>query len=68
MKYPGRVNRLILADPWGVPKRNPEDLKNDSTNFRWRVIKTAMAWAPPLAYLRVAGPYGKNEEGCCFMA
>lgn len=55
MKYPQRIEHLILADPWGYT-----EAKDLSTFPLWRrsLIKVFQNMAP-LAIVRAAGPYGE---------
>lgn len=55
MKYPHRIEHLILADPWGYT-----EAKDLSTQPLWRrsLIKVFQNMAP-LAIIRAAGPYGE---------
>jgi len=57
LKDPKHVSYLILADPWGIPKK-PE---TSETNLplKWRLLgKTFSLLNSPLSALRAAGPYG----------
>ena len=55
MKYPERIEHLILADPWGFTE------KPDLTNVAlWkRSLVKVFGKMAPLAIIRAAGPYGE---------
>jgi len=59
VKWPERVEKLILADPWGVPRRvfNPE--WHDSWTYK---ILAGLVYAikSPLIFLRAVGPLGPS--------
>lgn len=55
MKYPDRIEHLILADPWGYTEKR--DISNDPL-WRRSLIKVFQRMAP-LAIIRAAGPYGE---------
>lgn len=55
MKYPDRIEHLILADPWGYTE--PRDL-NEFPFWRRSLVKVFQKMAP-LAIIRAAGPYGE---------
>jgi len=64
-KYPEKVTKLILADPWGVAQRPPDFLDNiNKAPFRRRMLlKLASVLANyvnPLGIVRAIGPYGPN--------
>jgi len=65
LKYPERVSRLVLVDPWGYPKKpdNPDDLIPDraKNSWRFRAITTIGQKVNPLSIVRGAGPYGNNH-------
>lgn len=55
MKYPDRVEHLILADPWGYTGK--PDL---SSRPLWqRSLVKVFEKMKPLALIRAAGPYGE---------
>lgn len=56
LKYPGRVENLVLADPWGFNEMDPE-LMPKLTN-RQKSIFWVIQQFNPLAVLRLAGGYG----------
>mmetsp|Transcript_2333 Transcript_2333/g.2613 ORF Transcript_2333/g.2613 Transcript_2333/m.2613 type:complete len:372 (-) Transcript_2333:73-1188(-) len=56
-RYPEKIERLVLADPWGVPKR-PNDAGQGGSFGRRIIVKTFTKVFSPLALLRFAGPYG----------
>lgn len=55
MKYPDRVEHLILADPWGFT-----EARDMSAEPLWKrsLVKVFQKMAP-LAIIRAAGPYGE---------
>ncbi|XP_037032149.1 (Lyso)-N-acylphosphatidylethanolamine lipase-like [Bradysia coprophila] len=55
MKYPDRIEHLILADPWGFT-----EARDMSAEPLWRrsLVKVFQRMAP-LAIIRAAGPYGE---------
>ncbi|KAL6076320.1 Alpha/beta hydrolase domain-containing protein 4 [Balamuthia mandrillaris] len=57
LKHPDQVEKLILADPWGIPKRPTTD-SNDRLPWKWRMITGVLSRFSPLASIRAAGPYG----------
>lgn len=61
LKHPEHVEKLILADPWGLPRRTAEDAaKMSKLPWRWRLAKSIVQNFSPLAAIRVAGPYGPS--------
>jgi len=59
MKYPDKIIRLILADPWGVPER-PENAEKNLT-WKWKAITTAAnVITSPFSILRAMGPFGPS--------
>lgn len=59
LRHPEHVDALILADPWGLPRRTAEDVaKAAKMSWRWRLAKNILQNFSPLAAIRVAGPYG----------
>nr|XP_025872186.1 1-acylglycerol-3-phosphate O-acyltransferase ABHD5 [Vulpes vulpes] len=58
LKYPSRVNHLILVEPWGFPER-PDLADQDRPIPVWiRALGAALTPFNPLAGLRIAGPFG----------
>lgn len=55
MKYPDRIEHLILADPWGYTE--PRDMSNEAL-WKRSLVKVFQKMAP-LAIIRAAGPYGE---------
>lgn len=55
MKYPERIEHLILADPWGYTEKR--DLSNEPL-WKRSLVKVFQKMAP-LAIIRAAGPYGE---------
>lgn len=55
MKYPKRVEHLILADPWGFTEK--PDLSNVAL-WKRSLVKVFQKMTP-LAIIRAAGPYGE---------
>jgi pimeloyl-ACP methyl ester carboxylesterase len=51
-----RVKRLVLADPWGVPRADPDFAKN--LPFTFKVAMKIFEVTNPLSVLRFAGPLG----------
>ncbi|KAG0725164.1 Protein ABHD4 [Chionoecetes opilio] len=60
IKYPERVDHLVLADPWGFPER-PLDV-GDRYKFPLWVKAVAALLQPfnPLSVIRTAGPWGPS--------
>jgi abhydrolase domain-containing protein 4 len=56
VKYPNMISRLVLADPWGVPKK-PENIEKEYP-FKWRMALKAFYVGNPLSILRASGPWG----------
>ncbi|MEQ2256358.1 1-acylglycerol-3-phosphate O-acyltransferase abhd5 [Ilyodon furcidens] len=57
LKYPNRVRRLLLVEPWGFPAR-PDNPNHYSIPVWIRAIGAVMSPFNPLAGLRLAGPLG----------
>ncbi|KAM9738224.1 LOW QUALITY PROTEIN: 1-acylglycerol-3-phosphate O-acyltransferase ABHD5-like [Menidia menidia] len=57
LKYPDRVKRLLLVEPWGFPAR-PDNPQHNSIPIWIRAIGAVMSPFNPLAGLRLAGPLG----------
>ncbi|KAM3596738.1 uncharacterized protein V6R79_019666 [Siganus canaliculatus] len=57
LKYPNRVKRLLLVEPWGFPAR-PENPNHVSIPMWIRAMGAVMSPFNPLAGLRLAGPLG----------
>jgi len=55
MKYPARVDHLVLADPWGFTEK--PDLSNVAL-WKRSLVKVFQKMTP-LAIIRAAGPYGE---------
>lgn len=55
MKYPEKIEHLILVDPWGYTEA--KDLSNEAL-WKRSLIKIFQKMAP-LALIRAAGPYGE---------
>ncbi|UMM32295.1 hypothetical protein L5515_006144 [Caenorhabditis briggsae] len=56
LKYPGRVENLVLADPWGFNEMDPEMMPKLTS--RQKSIFWIIQQFNPLAVLRLAGGYG----------
>jgi pimeloyl-ACP methyl ester carboxylesterase len=56
LRHPNKIQNLILADPWGVPKK-PINVEQ-SLSFQRRTVGTILTIFSPLFILRLAGPYG----------
>jgi len=57
LKYPHKLKRLILADPWGVPVK-PENSDTNLT-WKWQAINLAANYVTsPFSILRALGPAG----------
>lgn len=52
------VHHLILADPWGVPAPQAEDLDLSKLPLKFRMMMKAFYAFHPLTALRLAGPWG----------
>ena len=59
LKYPCRIQHLILADPWGFPVKPTEDNINRHIPVWVKFLGAVLSPFNPLAGLRVAGPWGK---------
>jgi len=62
LKYPSRVKKLILADPWGIPEKplNDDD-RWKNASFKWKLFRWGASVAPsPLGAIRAAGPWGRT--------
>jgi len=59
LKHPEKVERLVLADPWGIP-RPPPSSTGIRKSFRWRLVAAVFSTFNPLSVLRAAGPYGPS--------
>lgn len=57
LKYPQRVKRLLLVEPWGFPAR-PENPNHNTIPVWIRAMGAFMSPFNPLAGLRLAGPLG----------
>ncbi len=63
IRYPERVRHLVLVDPWGFLEPPSEDqLRQRFTGF-WRLTWQVMSFMRPFTAVRVAGPWGEEEEG-----
>lgn len=62
LKYPSRIQHLILADPWGFPVKPTEDNINRHIPVWVKFLGAVLSPFNPLAGLRAAGPWGKY---CC---
>ena len=58
LRYPKRVRRLILVEPWGVPEK-PDNFDSDPKQMPlWiRTISAMSTPFNPLMPLRIAGPW-----------
>jgi pimeloyl-ACP methyl ester carboxylesterase len=56
LQHPSRVDHLLLADPWGVPRK--PDISTRKTTFFWKFVTTAASHMNPLSIIRVLGPFG----------
>lgn len=59
IKYPERVNHLILADPWGFPERSREKLE-DKYPFYVKALTYMFMPFNPFWPIRAAGPFGSK--------
>ena len=59
LKYPERVQHLILADPWGFPEKPLDDEIARRIPPWVKVLGAVLSPFNPLAGLRAAGPWGK---------
>uniref|UniRef100_H3CV31 1-acylglycerol-3-phosphate O-acyltransferase ABHD5 n=1 Tax=Tetraodon nigroviridis TaxID=99883 RepID=H3CV31_TETNG len=57
LRYPHRVQRLLLVEPWGFPAR-PDNPNHSSIPVWIRAMGAVMSPFNPLAGLRLAGPLG----------
>lgn len=55
-----KIHHMILADPWGIPVAQEEDLDTSKLPFKFRMFLRIFYAGAPLAVLRVAGPWGPN--------
>ncbi|XP_065674846.1 1-acylglycerol-3-phosphate O-acyltransferase ABHD5 [Hydra vulgaris] len=60
IKYPERVEHLILADPWGIPEKPPPGEENFKIPIWAKVIVALVSPFNPLAAVRAAGPWGPS--------
>ena len=58
LKYPSRVQHLVLVDPWGFPEKPPEDEVSLHIPTWVKVLGAVLSPFNPLAGLRAAGPWG----------
>jgi len=56
LKHPQNINHLILADPWGIPRK--EDSQPRKIPLRWKLLRFLVTSFNPLTAVRAAGPYG----------
>lgn len=64
LKYPSRIQHLILADPWGFPVKPTEDNINRHIPVWVKFLGAVLSPFNPLAGLRAAGPWGRY---CVYM-
>jgi len=60
LKYPSRIQHLILADPWGFPVKPTEDNINRHIPVWVKFLGAVLSPFNPLAGLRAAGPWGPS--------
>eukprot|EP01088_Endostelium_zonatum_P017108 TRINITY_DN4891_c0_g1_i1.p1 TRINITY_DN4891_c0_g1~~TRINITY_DN4891_c0_g1_i1.p1 ORF type:complete len:454 (-),score=100.73 TRINITY_DN4891_c0_g1_i1:8-1369(-) len=58
LRYPDHLSSLILADPWGLPHRDPDLAPNPNQKFYQKWLRDTIAYFPPLSSLRFIGPFG----------
>ena len=58
LRYPDKIQHLILAEPWGYVQRQVELLKHAAVPMWTRIVAPLLEPFNPLAPLRVAGPLG----------
>ena len=54
LKYPNRIEHLVLVDPWGYAEAEERQLSRKLT-----LIVGIISLFNPLTTLRVSGPFGK---------
>lgn len=59
IQYPNRVQHLILADPWGFPKKPTDAHTRYNIPFWVKAIAFMVQPLNPLWAVRFAGPFGK---------
>ena len=57
IQWPSYVDKLILVDPWGVPRKPPEDPANPPS-LLIRTLRYVGSIMTPFTILRAAGPLG----------
>lgn len=60
LRYPSRIQHLILADPWGFPVKPTEDNMNIHIPVWVKFLGAVLSPFNPLAGLRAAGPWGPS--------
>ncbi|EGG23651.1 hypothetical protein DFA_05785 [Cavenderia fasciculata] len=58
LKYPQRVNRLVLADSWGIPERPVDYDQHLPTSLK--ILSKIITPDVPLSILRALGPFGPD--------
>ena len=58
LKYPRRVQHLILVDPWGFPEKSSDAGSTVQIPAWVRVLGAVLSPFNPLSGLRAAGPFG----------
>lgn len=61
LRHPERVKHVVLADPWGFPKRPDETDPENQLPLWARAIRTIISPFNPLSSIRAAGPLGNNH-------
>ncbi|XP_072029218.1 (Lyso)-N-acylphosphatidylethanolamine lipase-like [Amphiura filiformis] len=58
IRHPSRVSHLVLADPWGFPKKPDESDPENQLPLWARAIRAMISPFNPLSTIRAAGPLG----------
>uniref|UniRef100_F6XKZ6 AB hydrolase-1 domain-containing protein n=2 Tax=Ciona intestinalis TaxID=7719 RepID=F6XKZ6_CIOIN len=58
LKYPDRVKSLVLVDPWGFPKLEPDGERARRVPLWIRALVRILSPFNPLGVVRAAGPWG----------
>eukprot|EP01027_Heterolobosea_sp_BB2_P010926 GEZU01015958.1.p1 GENE.GEZU01015958.1~~GEZU01015958.1.p1 ORF type:complete len:291 (+),score=47.99 GEZU01015958.1:238-1110(+) len=59
--HESKLKHLILADPFGVPRKPDEDpSKQRQIPLHWRIVSKIVNMGTPLSAVRVAGPMGPS--------
>ena len=59
IRHPSRISHVVLADPWGFPKKPDESDPENRLPLWARAIRAMISPFNPLSSIRAAGPLGK---------